>query len=51
MVGVVENADTGVVPNEYFPNTEALSWDGAPKAGVDGDAVFALAPKALTVGA
>ena len=32
-----------------------MGWDGAPKAGVgvadvDGDAVFALAPKALTVG-
>ena len=54
-VGVDENADIGVVPNKGFPNTEAPSWDGAPKAGVgvadvDGDAVFALAPKALTVG-
>ena len=39
-----------MVPNEDFPNTEDPSWDGAPKAGVDGDAVFALAPKALTVG-
>ena len=51
----VENTNTGVVPNEDFPKTTAPSWDGAPKAGVsvadvDGDAVFALAPKALTVG-
>ena len=55
LVGVVENADIGVVPSEDSPSTEAPSWDGAPKAGVgvadvDGDAVFALAPKALTVG-
>ena len=55
LVGVVENTDTGVVPNEDSPNTEAPSWDGAPEAGVgvadlDGDAVFSLAPKALTVG-
>ena len=55
LVGVVENADTGVVPNEDSPNTEAPSWDGAPEAGVgvaddDGDAVFLLVPKALTVG-
>ena len=54
-VGVVENADIGVVPNKGFPDTEAPSWSGTPKAGVsvadvDGDAVFALAPKALTVG-
>ena len=54
-MGVVENADTGVVPNENFPNTEAPSWEGALKAGVgvadvDGDTVFTLAPKALTVG-
>ena len=51
----VENTNTGVVLNEDFPKTTAPSWDGAPKAGVsvadvDGDAVFALAPKALTVG-
>ena len=55
LVGVVENADTGVVPNEDSPNTEAPSWDGAPETGVgvadvDGDTVFALALKALTVG-
>ena len=54
LVSVIENADTGVVPNKDFPNTEAPSWDGAPKAGVgiegvDGDTVFALASKALTV--
>ena len=50
----VKNTNTGVVPNEDFPKTAAPSWDGAPKAGVsvadvDGDMVFALAPKALTV--
>ena len=50
MVGVVKNADTGVVLNEDFLNTKDPSWDGALKAGVDGDVVFALAPKALTVG-
>ena len=54
LVSIVKNADI-VVLNEDFPNTEAPSWDGAPKAGVgvadvDRDEVFAPALKALLLG-
>ena len=34
LVGIVENADIGVVPSKNFLNTDDPSWDGAPKAGV-----------------
>ena len=34
LVGIVKKTDTGVVPNEDFPITEAPRWQGAPIVGI-----------------